>query len=157
MKILVEGIERKISHLQGTSGGDPLGSCTFEENAKDTNVYSFGSSSILVEMLKRRYIEDYLVTDCNSTEVIAVYEIPSATFPNQKFEDRAHRYVEAFMRIFKNIKSSERYKGHQYYALRTKVMDFIEELFFHFGACCGCKQHANQVIMQSANKQNHEH
>lgn len=89
-------------------------------------------------MMKRRYIEDFLVTNCSGTRLSDTMGAIDLGFPLQlqrKFSERALMFTEGFMKLHDTILPSEGvHIKHRLWAVRTKALDFIEELFFNFAS-----------------------
>lgn len=86
-------------------------------------------------MMKRRYVEDYLVTNCTDyTLGIDIDIINSDDSLLRTLLNRSEKFADGFMRVQSRILNSSDFPSHRDWALRTKVLDYVEELFFNFGA-----------------------
>ena len=89
----------------------------------------------MFEMMKKRYLEDYLVTNCSATSSrnkLGTLELDVVL--ERKFSERALMFTSGFMKLHDTILPSDGDSMHRLWAVRTKALDYIEELFFNFAA-----------------------
>jgi hypothetical protein len=98
-----------------------------------------GEGRDVYAMLRRRYLEDYATASCLSLGIhdtcgraAAAKGSDSDKLPREKFKNRVTKYINSFMKLLATIVPSDAFPHHQYWALRTKTMDYIEEIFSHF-------------------------
>ncbi len=102
------------------------GKCSFDDRPAST-VY---------DMIKKRYLEDYLVSKCDEKRTSMEESVINFMSPEilQKYNDRIEEIINSFEQLYSVIPHSDSNVKHRSYIVRTKILDYAEDLFTYF---CG--------------------
>lgn len=121
-----------VADLEETIAKMSIINSTLDQCDMNTSV---DDGSGLYSMLQRRYIEDYLAISCSDLSVRHFIEtIDADRYANSKFKERAKAYTRGFFNIREEVPPSNAFDAHQNWAMRSKALDYIEEIFFNFAS-----------------------